>query len=609
MIFLHPLFLLGTLLAAVPIIIHLWFQKKLKRIPFSTLQFLKSSEVRKFGWLRFREILVLVLRCVFVALLFLGLARPRLQHSVVGIGRVASVVIIVDNSYSMAYNTNFSRTKEMAQKILSLYSSHSEFCVLPLCPSERVERPSWVVRKSASQFIEKLDLSYKSGDMKDLMMRLPEKKPQYQVDYLYIGDGQASVFKDFPEILGAEGSFYWYKIPTGRNVGISRVFMKDPVAISGEQYSLIVELTNFSSEIWNGSIRVGSDVYSFEQNCEVQPHQQIHREFLLPVDFTRGQVEIFTDSLSTDNVYFFMKSVPHTSTILIVGHDEYLHLALHPHDVMQSPFTIQSVNTLERVDLRKFNMIVLNGITEISESDRLKLDNFLRRDNVGIVCFLGEAVGNNLRHFIAPCCQVKGQILPKGYATMEWIDYTQYMFSIFRGMPTLKNIKFYQFHELVADKGVIASMSGNYPLIIVNNNMAVVATQFSPQSTDIVYKAAFIPLIYRLFVGLMATSQNKEFYVGDKIRLPQQVKTPRGDYLTQGDEFPAPGFYEAGDDTIAVNVDPNEGDLTVLGNERTHILNIHTTTEEKVVGSDMTTLFLLLSLLVIVVETLLLLIK
>jgi hypothetical protein len=609
MTFLQPLFLLGILFAGVPIIIHLWFQKKLSRIPFSTLHFLKSSDVIKFGWLRFREILVLALRCLFIALLFLGLARPKLQRSVLGIGRVASVAIIVDNSYSMAYGKNFLLAKVLAQEILPLYSSNSEFCILPLCTSESAEKPSWVVKKSAVQLIERLDISYKGGVLGDITMRLPERKPQYQVEYLYIGDGQAITFKDFPETLVEDGTFYWLKIPTGGNVAITDVFLKDPVAIPMDEYRLIIVLTNFSSRMWSGSVRISSDAYSFEQNCNVLPWQHTQLEFLLPVLSGRGQVEMYTDSLSVDNVYFFLKSLPRASTVLIVGHDEFLHLALQPDDVARKPFTVQFVSTLERVDLRKFNIVILNGLVDISESDRVRLDNFLHRERVGIVCFLGETVGDNLRHFIAPCCQVKEQVTPKGYATIDWIDYNHQVFSVFLGTTALKNIKFYCFQKLTADRGVIASVSGNYPLIVVHNNMAVIATQFTPQSTDIVYKTAFIPLVYRLLASLMSTSVNKELYVGDTVRSFQQLKTPSGEYLVQGDEFPAPGFYGAGDDTVAVNVYPDEGNLTMLGNERARILNIHTINKETVTGSDMATFFLLLSLLAIVVETMLLLIR
>ena len=44
MIFLQPIYLIGLALTAVPIIIHLWFRKKLDKIPFSTLKIFKKSE-------------------------------------------------------------------------------------------------------------------------------------------------------------------------------------------------------------------------------------------------------------------------------------------------------------------------------------------------------------------------------------------------------------------------------------------------------------------------------------------------------------------------------------------------------------------------------------
>ena len=109
MTFLHPLYLLGISLIAVPIIIHLWFKKRLKKIPFSTLRFLKKSEAKKFGWLKFREILILVLRCLFITFLFLCLAKPQIKGKFFGAGRLSSVILFIYNSYSMAYGEKLRR--------------------------------------------------------------------------------------------------------------------------------------------------------------------------------------------------------------------------------------------------------------------------------------------------------------------------------------------------------------------------------------------------------------------------------------------------------------------------------------------------------------------
>ncbi len=125
MTFLHPLYLLGISLIVVPIIIHLWFKKKLKKIPFSTLKFLKKSEAKRFGWLKFREIVILILRCLFITFLFLSLAKLQLKEKLFGAGRLSSVILIIDNSYSMAYGENFKLVKETADKLLSLYAPKS----------------------------------------------------------------------------------------------------------------------------------------------------------------------------------------------------------------------------------------------------------------------------------------------------------------------------------------------------------------------------------------------------------------------------------------------------------------------------------------------------
>ena len=608
MTFLNPLFLLGILLAGVPIIIHLWFQKKLKKIPFSNLQFLKTSEVKRFGWLKFREILILVLRCLFVSFLFLSLARPQLQRNVFRVGRLASVVIVVDNSYSMAYGENFTLAKKMAREILSYYSPNSEFCILPLCNSTKTERTSWVVKKSASRLIKKVELSYKSCSIKEILLGWPDRVPNYQVEYIYIGDGQEINFRDFPEELTEHGQFYWLRIPSGGNVGITEVVLKDPVAVSLDEYNLIVELANFSSKIWKGTASVGSGDYYLEQDCEIQPERRLRLEFLLPVSINRGQVEIYSDSLLVDNVYFFSKSLPHKLAILIVGRDEFLHVGLQPDDALKTPFDISGVNTLVGVDLRKFNMIILNGVLDISESDKIRLDNFLRREDAGIICLLGDAVGDNLRDFIARCCLVEKQIVPKGYVTLDWIDYKDRVFNVFLGSTTLKNIKFYRFHELIADKGIIAKLSGSYPFIVVCNNLAVLATEFTPQSTDIMYKTAFVPLIYRLIASLIFTSQNNEFYVGERMRTFDKLKAPTGEYINRGSEFLMPGFYAADDETLGVNVISHEGNLKILGTERAAILNIQMVKEEDLLGSDLSTIFLFLALLAILLELAMLLI-
>lgn len=606
MTFLQPLFLLGIFLTAIPIIIHLWFQKRLRKIPFSTLKFLKRSEAKRFGWLRFREIVILILRCLFISFLFLSLAKPQIRGTMFGAGRLASVVLVIDNSYSMSYGDNFEVAKRAVSELLTLYSTKSEFLIVPLCEIEyddTANGPFWVTKKSAYELIKKIRLSYKSGDINDALSKISTSESKYAVEYVYIGDGQESNFKNLSQESTERERIYWVRIPLGSNIGISSVTLKDPVAIPSENYSLDVGITNFSPQTWFGRITVSSDPYYYEQDYEIQPTQEATLEFLLPVFAQHGKIILYDDSLLTDNTYYFSKSLPRQLNVLIVGDKEFLLKGLTPTDNTTSPFSVEEAKTPGSVDLRKFDVVILNGIHDISASDKIKIDNFMSQSEKGVICFLGDKIGTNLNDLISRCCTVEEPISPKGYVTLDWIDYKHPIFKIFVGSPALKNIKFYHFQKMNAHNGIIAQLTGNYPFIVIDSNLAVVATQFTHHTTDIIYKASFIPLLYRMIVSTTHKSYEKEFYVGQRVDTFHNFKAPTGEYLTSGRQFLVPGFYTANGETISVNVTPDEGNTKIIGDEMGNILGIHTIDLEKDLSrSDFATTFLYCALLALLLE-------
>jgi hypothetical protein len=612
MTFLQPWYLLGIFFTAVPIIIHLWFHKRLKKIPFSTLQFLKKSEAKRLGWLRFREIIILLLRCLFIAFLFLSLAKPKIKSAIFKPGRLASVFIIVDNSYSMGYGENLKTAKGMAHDLFDFYSQKSEFLVLPLCPEayNKDKQSYWVDKKEASELTDKIKLSYKSGNIKNVLSQLSIPEPKYNAEYVYIGDGQESNFKDFAANSLKASDFYWLRVPAGNNIGISGVTPKDPISIPQDNYKLIASITSFSADKWSGKVTLRAKDYYYEKDCEIQPEGMTNIEFLLPSVIRCGKLVLYDDSLIVDNTYFFSKLLPSRLNVLIVGNERFLQSGLKPTDEVKSPFYIKVVENLSKVDIRRFNTIILNGIYDISESDKIKLYDFMSGDQRSVICFLGSNVGATLAEFIEPCCQFEKPMAPKGYVTLDWVNYTHPIFRIFVNSTVLKNIKIYRFQKLSAQRGVIAKLPDNNPFIIINNNLAVVATQFVPEATDLVYKTAFVPLLYRLILNTTFTSYDREFYIGQKVNTPKKIKAPTGEYIPKGKEFLIPGFYTIDNETIGVNVVTSEGNLKALGDETAKILNIQKLNlGMNLTEGDLTSTFLYCSLLAIFLELLLLLIK
>ena len=607
MTFLNPIYLIGLLAVSLPIIIHLWYQKRLKRVPFSTLKFLKKTEAKRFGWLRFRELLILFLRCLLIACLFLGFAQPVVKTTFIKFGRLASVCIIIDNSYSMQYDNNFQQAKKQAKRLLTLYSPQSEFCILPLCSDSKKYSAQWQTKKKAEERIEKIDITYKTGRLAPILNLKPKTEPHFPVDYFYIGDGQAMVFKglepdDIPK------NFYWLKIPSGSNIGIVRVALKDPVAIPYKLYKLIVELKNYSSRSWQGKVALSSGPFHLEKECQIDARTKATCEFSLPKEYTVGRIKIYDDSLRVDNTYYFSKFLPRKAEVLIKGPSRYLRLALETSHEGIAPFRITNTDNLLGFDLRKFDFIILNGIKEISGAERLRLESFLSNKEKGVVCFLGNEVGQELKSFLARTCAVGEKIDPEGYLILDGINYQHPIFKIFIGSTSLKSIEFYRFRKILASRGIVANIAKRYPLIVVNKNLAVIAAPFLPEYTNIIYKTSFVPLLHRLLLSLTINGQKSEFYIGEETPKPE-LRNAQGEALNLGEKFCSPGFYYCGAQTLGVNVEPQEGDLKTFGEMRLNALGIKPLNlAQQLSGNNLSQLFFYLALLALAIELILLLI-
>src|SRR5256885_12924795 len=120
MSFLNPFLLFGSLALAIPILIHLVRREKSEIIPFSSLMFLLKVPKRSIRQQKIKNLLLMALRLLILALLVGAFARPYLTQPAKPAGNNASanrgVVLMLDNSYSMRYGNNFDRLKAEAQK-------------------------------------------------------------------------------------------------------------------------------------------------------------------------------------------------------------------------------------------------------------------------------------------------------------------------------------------------------------------------------------------------------------------------------------------------------------------------------------------------------------
>src|SRR3954468_15266886 len=124
--FLSPLLIWGTLLGAIPIIIHLLNRRRFRVVEWAPMRHLKLTIRRNRRRIQIEELLLLLVRIALPVLLFLLLARPVLNPTgleswLVGGGRTSQIVLI-DDSLSMGYASGgppaFHRAREIAASLI-----------------------------------------------------------------------------------------------------------------------------------------------------------------------------------------------------------------------------------------------------------------------------------------------------------------------------------------------------------------------------------------------------------------------------------------------------------------------------------------------------------
>ena len=121
MSFLAPLFLVGALAVAAPIIFHLIRRTSREKVTFSSLMFLQPTPPRVTRSSKVENIFLLLLRCLVLCLLALGFARPFLQRPVAAdnsAGQGQRIAVLVDASASMRRENLWAEARAKAEQVL-----------------------------------------------------------------------------------------------------------------------------------------------------------------------------------------------------------------------------------------------------------------------------------------------------------------------------------------------------------------------------------------------------------------------------------------------------------------------------------------------------------
>src|SRR6185437_11919494 len=99
--FLAPFALAGLALLAIPIILHLFKPRKVRRTPFSSLRWLHLAQQKLARRIRWHQMLLFLLRAGFIACVALAAAKPLFSRR--GAAGPIERIVVLDTSRSMRY--------------------------------------------------------------------------------------------------------------------------------------------------------------------------------------------------------------------------------------------------------------------------------------------------------------------------------------------------------------------------------------------------------------------------------------------------------------------------------------------------------------------------
>jgi hypothetical protein len=234
--FLFPLYLLGLAALSVPIFLHLRNRELKKTVPFSSLRFLQPTPIVQEQRAKIENLLLLLLRCLILALLAMVFTRPFLRQDLLKDiqGKSKQVVFLLDTSASMQREEVWDKAVDRMDELIDNLKSTDEVQVFIFDQSARLLH-SFDAWREAAETERKAELKAK----------LAAVEPSWQSTNL----GQALItavesFRDALEDVDAE-------IPAERTVYLVSDFQEGANLESLGQYNWPLEISLVQERVGN----------------------------------------------------------------------------------------------------------------------------------------------------------------------------------------------------------------------------------------------------------------------------------------------------------------------------------------------------------------------
>jgi hypothetical protein len=613
---LNPFFLFGSLALAIPVLIHLVRREKSEIIPFSSLMFLLKVPKRSIRQQKMKNLLLMALRLLILALLVGAFARPyktQPAKPVVNGNSRRGTVLMLDTSYSMRYGNNFDKLKTEAKKRIDAMRDTDRMSIIAFNETASVLSRPTSDKNALKGAVDTLEPSFGGTVFYEAFTLADRALSEFGGD-----QKQLVVISDFQR-NGWNRSSRESVIGTDVKTETVNLAVKDWTNVGIDSVS--VDQTNFN-RTYSGRLIARVHNYSKDKPIEVpvsvtlndkevgkktltvSPNSSALAEFTgfdLQLGFSKGRVSIKTDDpLTVDNDFLFAIERREKLNLLVIDAGkpkQSLYLRQAYTSTADLPFEVNIIpaSSITAEEVAKHEVVIVNDVPRLPEKVTGKMDE-LRKTGQGQLIILGENSETGWWNSYAKLpVKATGRIfVPKdrGRPSVSLVSYDQ-NHAIFKPFAkstrvALNSAQFFAYMNVEAKPGavVLAKYEDGSPVFVESSKddhgMLVFNSTVDTRWNDLPLKPSFVPLFHEIIRYLSRYNESRGWYaLGEGIpvtggleNVAAAVIDPKGGRQNLGELTAGqakfftptmPGFHEirVGPDTrmVAVNPPASEGNL------------------------------------------------
>ncbi|HCF58813.1 MAG TPA: hypothetical protein DFS52_12590 [Myxococcales bacterium] len=589
--FANPAFLWGTMLAALPLVIHLFNRRRARPHPFAAIDFVLRSRRRTARRLRLKRLLLFLARTLLLLAVPIALARPQPKRAdaLATPQGPAATAIVVDTSLSMSYQRDgralLDRAKEMAQKALADLAPEDPVTVVTCEPAAPPPKAPGFDRAEARRAIDAVAQTFMPQDLTACLVRaaralgestIPAKRILLATDLTAASFRldvpaptiQTSQGEVKPEVVLLDAGGGASELP---NVAITHLRVEPAPAVAYRAYQFSLTISNYSGEPKEdlaATLKVGDHVVAkgfVDVPARGTTVKTLTYRFPAGGVYS-GAVELGGDALAADDARFFTVRVPRDVSALIINGSphtvRFLDESFFVQSALDAPGSpvrpkLRDADAVGEERFADYDLVLLLNVRELPGAKVRELAEAVA-NGAGLFVSLGEKVDPDLfnqafgallprqLHLVKTAVEPRSEGAQEKAARLVQVDFEHPALSVFGGEARegLLSARTYRYFLLspgaAGQVSQLATYDDGAPALIEGRHgkgrVILYTSTVDREWSDWPIRTSFLPLLQRL-AGWLAGTLDERAVEQVRVGEPKPLSPPEG---AEGIRFKSP---------------------------------------------------------------------